>query len=120
VTPPIKLSDEQVAQVVDECSSYFERPNWYRSWFHWLEKLLSESGAGSYLDGSACHLDLVQWATKPAQAKLPSEDWRRLVEQDREFLGWQLNESNVNIVLMNGASIVTGVQEVGLAEHRER
>ena len=61
------------------------------------------SGAGSYIDGSACHLDLVQWATKPAQGKLPAEVWNSLVQDDHEFLRWQLLTSNVSVVLMNGA-----------------
>jgi hypothetical protein len=88
---------------------YFTGENWYRPWFHWLEALLIGSGAGSYLDGSACHLDLVQWATKPVQRKLSSEVWGRLVQDDLEFLRWQLLMSNVSVVLMNGASVVCWV-----------
>jgi hypothetical protein len=106
VDDPRELTDEQVAVVVRDSNEYFSGPNWYRGWFHWLEALLQAAVAGSYLDGSACHLDLVQWATKPAQGELPSDVWNRLVEQDREFLRWQLRNSNVEIVLLNGASIV--------------
>jgi len=112
---PRDLDDAQVAQVVAESNAYFQGPNWYRGWFHWLESLLRESEAGSYLDGSACHLDLVQWATKPVQGELPTPVWRRLVEQDRDFLHWQLSNSNVDVVvLLNGASVVHWVQEAGL------
>jgi hypothetical protein len=75
---------------------------------------VQESRAGSYLDGSACHLDLVQWATKPAQGELPALVWERLVEQDREFLQWQLGNSNVTVVLLNGASVVSWAQQAGL------
>lgn len=109
------LSDGQVAEVVADCNTYFERPTWYRAWFHWLDSLLAGSGAGSYLDGSACHLDLVQWATRPAQGELPRAAWRRLVDDDREFLAWQLAASGVGVVLLNGASIVTGLEEAGIA-----
>ena len=115
VDRPEDLTDEHVAEVVADCNTYFERPTWYRKWSHWLESLLSGSGAGSYLDGTACHLDLVQWATKPAQAKLPLATWRRLVEDDREFLAWQLAESCVEVVLLNGASTVKGLRDAGLA-----
>lgn len=111
---PRKLDDQQVATVVAESDSYFRGPNWYRGWFHWLESILNKSGAGSYFDGTACHLDLVQWATKPSQGELPGDVWRRLVEQDREFLRWQLANTNVRTLLLNGASVVTWVKEAGI------
>jgi hypothetical protein len=111
---PRELDDDQVAQVVAESNAYFRGPNWYRGWFRWLESLLQGSGAGSYLDGSACHLDLVQWATKPAQGDLPAAVWDRLVEQDRDFLRWQLPNSNVAVLLLNGASVVRWVKQAGL------
>jgi hypothetical protein len=111
---PRELGDEQIATVVAESDSYFQRPNWFRGWFHWLESILNASGAGSYFDGSACHLDLVQWATKPAQGDLPSDVWRRLVAQDRDFLRWQLANTNVRVLLLNGASVVRWLQEAGL------
>jgi len=40
--------------------------------------------------------------------------WARLVEQDRDFLHWQLRNSNVEVVLLNGASVVRWVRQVGL------
>jgi hypothetical protein len=113
VSDPRELDDEQVATVVAECAAYFRGPNWYRGWFHWLESLLSASGAGSYFDGTACHLDLVQWATKPAQGELPAGVWERLVDQDGDFLRWQLRNSNVRVLLLNGASVVRWLQEAG-------
>jgi hypothetical protein len=114
VEDPRDLTDAQVAQVVAESHGYFGGPNWYRAWFRWLESLLQGSRAGSYLDGSACHLDLVQWATKPAQGDLSPMVWGRLVEHGRDFLRWQLRNSNVELVLLNGASVVREVQRAGL------
>jgi hypothetical protein len=114
VTDPRNLDDEQVASVVCERNGYFMGPNWYKAWFHWLETMLCRSGAGSYLNGSACHLDLVQWATKPAQGELDPAVWDRLVADDHEFLHWQLQTSDVSVVLMNGASVVRWVERAGL------
>lgn len=110
---PSELDGTQVAQVVTESYGYFEGPNWYRGWFHWLESLLQDTGIGSYHDGSACHLDLVQWATKPAQESLPRSVWKRLVNQDLDFLAWQLQNSNVGTVLLNGASVVRWMRYAG-------
>jgi hypothetical protein len=114
VKDPCELDAGQVSQIVADCYGYFKGGNWYRLWFGWLERLLTDSGLGSYLDGSACHLDLVQWATRPAQRKLPAEAWQRLVDEDREFLRWQLAHANVSAVLVNGASVLGGLREAGL------
>jgi hypothetical protein len=111
---PSELNDEQVATVVAESVRYFRGPNWYREWFHWLEAVLNASNAGSYFDGTACHLDLVQWATKPAQGELPADVWRRLVESDRDFLRWQIANSTVRTLLLNGAAVVEWLQGAGL------
>ena len=111
---PRDLTDEQVAAVVAESNAYFRGPNWYRTWFHWLEQLLRDAGVGSYLDGSACHLDLVQWATKPAQKSLPPRVWASLVEQDSDFVHHQLRTSEVRTVLLDGASVVRWVRLAGL------
>jgi hypothetical protein len=120
VTDPRNLDDDQVASVVGESNRYFMGPNWYKAWFNWLEKMLCGSGAGSYLRGSACHLDLVQWATKPAQGELDPAVWDRLVADDREFLQWQLHTSGVSVVLMNGASVVRWVERAGLLSGIDR
>lgn len=119
VTSAEELTDEHVGEVVNDCYSYFDRPTWYKRWFGWLEKLLSGAGVGSYLDGSACHLDLVQWATKPAQGKLDPGVWRRLVSDDRAFLEWQLGARNIDVVLMNGAAIIAEVRASGIAPDLE-
>ena len=111
VIDPRDLDDVQVAQIIAESNRYFCGPNWYKGWFHWLEHLLTSSGAGSYFDGSACHLDLVQWATKPVQGQLPRVAWDRLVDDDRTFLHWQLRNSNVGTVLVNGATAVAALTQ---------
>lgn len=115
VKDPGELDAGQVGQVVAESYGYFQGNNPYWLWFGWLERLLTSSGAGSYRDGSACHLDLVQWATRPAQGELPAEAWQRLVNEDREFLRWQLAHANVSVVLLNGASVIAGLLTAGLA-----
>ncbi|MFY9848166.1 MAG: hypothetical protein WBF20_10170 [Trebonia sp.] len=119
---PGELDAGQVEQVVAESYAYFRSGRWYRQWFGWMEQLLTSSGAGSYLKGSACHLDLVQWATVQPQGQLPAAAWQRLVAEDREFLRWQLAHANVSLVLINGTSVIDGLLAAGvvsdLAEDR--
>lgn len=60
---------EFVSRVFEGCCNYFNRRP-YSRWFNKLERVLRQVDA-SYYDGSACHLDLVQWATDPVWGKLP-------------------------------------------------
>ena len=61
-----QLSACQVKKVVGACEIYFSpERNPYRRWFDPLDELLRAGFAVSYYDGTACHLDLVHWATRP-------------------------------------------------------
>jgi hypothetical protein len=116
ISDPHDLDDDAVSRVIEESNAYFEGPNWYRGWFGQLESLLVTSGLGSYLDGTACHLDLVQWSTDPVQRKVPSTAWKRLVAADRDFLGWQLRQKSLTTVLVNGMSCVDELRTVGVVQ----
>jgi hypothetical protein len=71
--------EAMVHRVVNACNGYFEG-NPYRGWFDQLEAVL-QSVRASYYDGTACHLDLVQWATDPVWSKLPSAVRNRLLAE---------------------------------------
>ena len=97
------LTDEQVDAVVGRCYGYFKaNPN--RPAFAALNDLLTAVGAGSYYDGTACHLHLAQWATNPVWSGLASAVREQLVAADVEFLRWQLRAAAVQRVLVNGAN----------------
>lgn len=97
-----RASTDSVYRVVAACDNYFlRRP--YRRWFDPLENILSSLGV-SYYDRSACHLDLVQWATDPVWAKL-SPNRKQLLETDIPFLRRQLLEANLKLLLLNGSGI---------------
>lgn len=103
-TDPQSLSDLQVAQVVDECSSYFRnRP--YKKWFDPLDEVLEAAMGCSYYDGSACHLDLVQWATDPVWGQLAPAQRNRLLEEGAPFLQTQLESADIRLVVVNGAQV---------------
>ncbi|HSZ39161.1 MAG TPA: hypothetical protein VK817_04320 [Trebonia sp.] len=117
---PRDLDDYQVACVLAESNAYFRGPDPHMDQFHWLEALLRSSGAGSYASGTACHLDLVQWATKPVQRALPPGAWQALVEADRDFLRWQLHHGNVKVALVDGAFVLQGVADAKLVDRWHR
>ncbi len=103
-----------ISQVLRDCDTYFER-NPYRRWFDQLEPILSQCGA-SYYDGTACHLDLVQWATDPTWNRLPNEIQRGLLASDVRFLVEQLDRENIRLLLLNGRGVIDQLRDNAHAE----
>ena len=92
-------------RVVKACNGYFAA-NPYRRWFDQLEPIL-QSVCASYYNGSACHLDLVQWATDPVWSKIPDRAVRdRLLAEDTAFLREQLTTGSFRLLLINGTGVV--------------
>ena len=83
----------------------------YRKWFDVLEKVLRPLGA-SYYNRTACHLDLVQWATDPTWSKLQGNYKERLIEADLSFLRRQLSSESLRLLLLNGNGVVNACREL--------
>jgi hypothetical protein len=94
---------EVVDQVLEDCNRYFQRQP-YRKWFDQLLPALKACRA-SYYDGSACHLDLVQWATDPTWGKLKPPLRKKLIAEDVAFLERQLRNENICLLLVNGGGV---------------
>ena len=110
------LSEAQVEVVVRECDEYFQR-NPYMTWFGPLDKILKEGLGASYMDGSACHLDVVQWATSAKWSALPPVVRESLINESRSHLINQLREETFDAVVVNGASVWRVLVESGLAKY---
>ena len=112
-------SPDIIAQVLQDCDEYFSR-NPYRRWFDQLEIVLKQCGV-SYYDGTACHLDLVQWATDPTWGRLESKSVRQeLLNADASFLSDQLSRENISILLVNGSGVIRQLKRslnVNFVEH---
>jgi hypothetical protein len=95
---------DAVAQVLADCNSYFQRRP-YR-WFNSFRPILEACGA-SFDDGTACHLDLVQWATDPTWGKLkPVSTRKQLLAEDAAFLAEQLKNERLRLLLVNGMTVI--------------
>lgn len=112
------LTAGQVAAVVADCAAYFQRRP-YRRWFDPLDKLLRAGTDASYYDGSACHLDLVQWATDPAWSGLAADVQQALLDDGVPHLRAQLSYENVRLVVLNGRRVLAHVDTLGLADLTE-
>lgn len=96
--------DDTVARVIAGCDGYFQRNPYWR-WFRPLEQLLERLGV-SYAHGSACHLDLIQWATDPVWRKLAPQTRQSLIAADAVFLRQQLTQERIATLLLNGRSVI--------------
>ena len=100
---------EVIGQVLKDCDTYFRR-NPYRRWFDQLEPILRACGV-SYYNDTACHLDIVQWATDPTWGSLPKTAKAELASSDAKFLINQLTREKIEWVLVNGSGVMGQLDE---------
>lgn len=108
-----ELTPDHAIAVVDDCASYFDRQPYWR-WFKPLNDILGHALGATYAARTACHLDLVQWATGPLWGELPAEDQAELERHDVGFLRKQLTSLGHRVVIVNGQSALRSVERNGL------
>jgi len=100
------------------CRDYFSR-NPYNGWFKRLDQLLADTKA-SYYRGSACHLDLVPYATSCKWTSLLPSQRASLLCASGDTLGLLLRKSRIRLLVLNGASVIWHFQAVfGVTLERE-
>lgn len=104
------------ARIVDDCATYFERRPY--PWFTPLDRILRAALGVSYFQGTACHLDLVQWATDPLWGQLGEAARSRLLAADCQFLIRQFRSENYRVVLVNGRTAMDWVERARLVRWR--
>lgn len=110
------LTPDHARAIVDDCASYFDRrPS---AWFTPLGAVITEALGATYADRSACHLDLVQWATRNLWGELPAEDQMELLRRDVGFLRKQLTSLGHRTVVVNGRSVMRSVERAALVRWR--
>jgi hypothetical protein len=112
------LTLEESEKVIDGCNDYFKSEQHYE-WFQKLEEFVLHPAGYTYYgeNASACHLDLVQWATDPVWSRIPSATARaKLLEDDKEFLRFQLLNYKFDFVYLNGGTVIKQFMELGIAE----
>ena len=101
-----EAKDEQLRCIHEGCARYFRgRP--YDLWFGRLEPILNRVDSSYYggLSG-ACHLDLVPYATDRVWGQLNQQQRSRLLDVSGNALGLVLRDSPVNVLILNGRSVV--------------
>lgn len=111
--------------IVEECESYFAPTRKPYPWFKSLDRIFSGAGA-SYYDGTACHLDLVPWATErvwkratPLKPSLTAAARRKLLADGVPFLLAQLEQENITALVVNGAAVIDELRRYTPMDLRE-
>lgn len=94
-------------RIWESCEEYFfRRP--YDKWFKRLERVLVETGASYYarLGETACHLDLVPFATEAKWSALSRDQKTRLIEIGVPSLARTLSASDIRVLVLNGETVV--------------
>jgi hypothetical protein len=100
-------------QILDDCAAYFHRRP-YNNWFGRLDPVLKDGLGVSYYEDTACHLDLVQWATDPYWNRLETDTRANLLKQDRDFLVQQLRNESYKVIVVNGRTALNEVERAGI------
>ncbi|GAA1617533.1 hypothetical protein GCM10009744_00070 [Kribbella alba] len=101
-----EVNGSHLRDMVNACRRYF-RTNPYDRWFRILEEVLKPSGATFYgAHSTACHLDLVPYATSNKWGSLPPGEQRLLLSETYDALGLLLRNSDIGVLVLNGRSVV--------------
>jgi len=107
-----EVEDEHIESITEYCFDYFKR-NPYDGWFKKLDQLISGTSVSYYFPSlQACHLDLVPFATSCKWTDLPNNKRNELLELCRDSLGLLLKDSQINIILLNGRTVIDNFEKV--------
>ena len=101
-----EVDARHLAVMIDTHDLYFAY-NPYHRWFNRLETVISGANV-SYYDPaqSACHLDIVPFATGAKWSGLSNRQRAALIKASADSLGLTLRSSSVGTVILNGNSVV--------------
>lgn len=106
ITDWLNVEEEHIEVILQWCNEYFQR-NPYDNWFKRLDYIISGTSLSYYFPSSeACHLDLVPYATYDKWGNLSKADKSRLLESSIDILGSLLKDSPIDIIVLNGKSVV--------------
>jgi len=108
--------DEANAQhlqlIIESYHAYFLR-NPYDAWFRKLDYIISGTNASYYeFPNTACHLDLIPYATAEKWTALSHSERSALLSHASDTLGLLLRDCPIQLLILNGNSVVENFQEI--------
>ncbi len=93
--------------ILEACLHYFTG-NPYDRWFRRLDFVISGTGSSFYdRQRPACHLDVIPYATARKWTDLSTRQRGQLLDLSRDALGLLLRHASVEVLVLNGQSVVT-------------
>jgi hypothetical protein len=98
--------------ILESCRTYF-LVSPYDRWFKRLDFVIGGAGASYYgASGSACHLDVIPYATARKWTDLTSRQRSSLLAIAADSLSLLLRDSSVRLLVLNGKSVVEQFEQV--------
>ena len=107
-----EVDSRHLQLITESCYSYFS-VNPYDRWFKVLDQVIAGTDTSFYSKTStACHLDLIPYATTQKWTALTPFQRSRLLSVAGDTLGLLLRDSPVRILILNGRSVVKTFQDI--------
>ena len=107
-----EAKESHFKSIAGYCVDYFNR-NPYDSWFKRLDHIISGTSRSFYFpSGTACHLDLIPYATHSKWAELSPIKKSNLLIQSSNSLGMLLNNSEIQVIVLNGQTVVNNLERI--------
>lgn len=114
------IDDRAISKIKNSCYNYFIS-NPYDAWFKPLDLIVSGTGHSYYSSFfSACHLDLVPFATKTKWSKLSKPDRESLINATSDDFSNIVKNSPIEVIILNGSTVVNNFREVSGTEFTEQ
>jgi hypothetical protein len=98
--------------ILESCQRYF-CCNPYDLWFRKLDQLINATGSSFYGPApSACHLDLIPFATSRKWTELSVRQRNALLSVAADTLALLLRDSRIEVLILNGRSVVEHFQSI--------
>lgn len=104
----------------NSCKNYFLY-NPYNAWFKSLDNLISGTRTSYYgKKSTACHLDLIPYATSCKWTDLTSSQRTQLLSSTGDTLGLLLKDSKVQLLVLNGRTVIENLSKISDLEYKYR
>jgi len=114
ITDWSQVGNTEIDRIWSACEHYFRRRP-YNGWFRPLDVVINGLGVSYYFDndsGTACHLDLVPFATSLKWSSLNTDVRQHLIKLGAPTLVATLITSDIRVLILNGASVVRAFDQL--------
>lgn len=114
------LNNNHLKLILELSDNYFIR-NPYDTWFKKLDYIISGTNTSYYFPTlGACHLDLIPYATFKKWSDLSPQERNLLLELSKDTLGMLLKDSSINLMVLNGQTVVNNFEKIANVKLEKR